>query len=131
MLFNRITAGWRCSRKSLKGFVKACEVELLGRALVGAPAGFGNPFIFRLIEALRAAGSLYVKEKRVRILPRGVKKALDLSGLPRDVFENAMEAARAAGLIGRNSINEAGLMLLAAVRQMNSGAEGHKLEETD
>ncbi len=108
--------------------------ELLDRALAGVPEGFGNPvnpLVFRLIEALRAVGSLYVKEKRVRILPRNVKKALELSGLPREVFENAMEAARAAGLIGRNSINEAGLMLLAAVRQMNSGAEGHKLEETD
>ncbi len=96
--------------------------ELLDRALAGVPEGFGNPVnpvIFRLIEALRSVGSLYVKEKRVRILPRNFKEALILSGLPEDVFENALEAARAAGFVGRNSVNEAGLLLIEAARLMN------------
>ncbi len=108
--------------------------ELLDRALAGVPEGFGNPvnpIIFRLIEALRAVGNLYVKEKRVRILPRNVKEALEYSGLPKDVFDNALEAARAAGFVGRSSVNEAGLLLLEAAAAMNPGEEVSGLVELE
>ncbi|WP_457637737.1 DUF505 domain-containing protein [Oceanithermus sp.] len=108
--------------------------ELLDRALAGVPEGFGNPvnpIIFRLIEALRSVGNLYVKEKRVRILPRNIKEALELSGLPKDVFDNALEAARAAGLVGRNSVNEAGLLLLEAAARMNPGEDVGGLVELE
>ncbi|WP_456410550.1 DUF505 domain-containing protein [Oceanithermus sp.] len=108
--------------------------ELLDRALAGVPEGFGNPvnpIVFRLIEALRAVGSLYVKEKRVRILPRNVEEALEYSGLPKDVFDNALEAARAAGFVGRNSVNEAGLLLLEAAEKMNPGEDVHGLMELE
>ncbi len=108
--------------------------ELLDRALAGVPEGFGNPVnpvIFRLLEALRAVGSLYVKEKRVRVLPRNLKEALGYSGLPKEVFDNALEAARAAGLVGRNSLNEAGLLLLEAAEAMNPGEEVHGLVELE
>ncbi|HGY10298.1 MAG TPA: DUF505 domain-containing protein [Oceanithermus profundus] len=108
--------------------------ELLDRALAGVPEGFGNPVnpvIFRLLEALRAVGSLYVKEKRVRILPRNLKEALEYSGLPKEVFDDALEAARAAGLVGRSALNEAGLLLLEAAEAMNPGEEVHGLVELE
>lgn len=106
--------------------------ELLDRALAGVPEGFGNPvnpIVFRLIEALRAVGNLYVKEKRVRVLPRNLGEAIEYSGLPKDVFENALEMARAAGFVGRSSVNEAGLLLLEAAEAMNPGEDVHGLVE--
>ncbi|WP_457630589.1 DUF505 domain-containing protein [Oceanithermus sp.] len=114
--------------------VETTAGELLDRALAGVPEGFGNPVnpvIFRLIEALRSVGNLYVKEKRVRILPRNLKEALEASGLPKDVFDNALEAARVAGFVGRNSVNEAGLLLLEAAALMNPGEEVSGLVELE
>jgi len=106
--------------------------ELLDRALAGVPEGFGNPvtpLVVRLLRALREVGTLYVKEKRVRILPRNIEAAIRLSGLSKEAWENAMEAARVAGFVGRNSVNEAGLLLLEVAEKMNPGEEVHGLVE--
>ncbi len=106
--------------------------ELLDRALAGVPEGFGNPvtpLVVRLLRALREVGTLYVKEKRVRILPRNIEAAIRLSGLSKEAWENAMEAARVAGFVGRNSVNEAGLLILEVAEKMNPGEEVHGLVE--
>ncbi len=96
------------------------------RALAGVPMGFGNPInpvIVRLLKALADVGTLYVKERKIRVLPRQWKEAIRRSGLPRETFDNALEMARAAGLVGRANINEAGLLVLEALERMQPQAD--------
>ena len=94
----------------------------MDEALSGTPAGLGNPInplIYRVLEALRKVGTLYVKEEKVRILPRNIKEALKLSGLSKDAFDDAVKVAKVAGFLGKNSITRAGLLVLEAVKEMN------------
>ncbi|MGB9794225.1 DUF505 domain-containing protein [Caldisericum exile] len=97
--------------------------KLMDKALSGVPTGLGfpvNPLLVRVLRALREVGTLYVKERKVRILPKNIKEALKISGLSKDAFQDAIELARAAGYIGETSINEQGLLLLEAVEKMSS-----------
>jgi hypothetical protein len=96
---------------------------LMDKALSGVPTGLGfpvNPLLVRVLMALREVGTLYVKERKVRILPKNIKEALKISGLSKEAFQDALELARAAGFIGETSINEQGLLLLDAVEKMSS-----------
>ncbi|WP_456370095.1 DUF505 domain-containing protein [Thermodesulfatator atlanticus] len=100
--------------------------ELLDRAVSGVSKNFGhpiNPLIYRVLKALAEVGTLFVKERRIRILPKNIKEAVKKSGLPRDVFDEALKAARHAGYVGKNTITEAGYLVLQAVEKMNPHEE--------
>ncbi len=100
--------------------------ELLDRAVSGVPKNFGhpiNPLIYRVLKALAEVGTLFVKEKRIRILPRNIKEAISRSGLPKEIFDETLKAARHAGYVGKNTITEAGYLVLQAVEKMNPHEE--------
>ncbi len=100
--------------------------EKFDKALAGAPEGLGNPItpvIYRVLEALKKVGTLYVKEKKVRVLPKNIKEALKLSGLSNEAFEDALKVARVAGFVGKNSVTTAGLLILEGAEKANPSAE--------
>ncbi len=100
--------------------------ELLDRAISGVPSGVGEPvtpLMIRLLRALRHVGTLYVKERKVRVLPRNIREAMRYSGLAPEQFEKVLAVARAAGFVGQNTINESGLLLLEAAEAMSPSAE--------
>ncbi len=90
-------------------------------ALSGVPTSIGfplNPLIVRLLKALKEVGTLYVKEHKVRILPRNIEKAIKISGLSPETFKKMLKVAELAGWVGKSSITSAGLWLLEAVELM-------------
>ncbi|WP_457625451.1 DUF505 domain-containing protein [Persephonella sp.] len=96
--------------------------KLIKKALSGVPEGIANPInplIVRILQAIKQVGNLYVKEKRVRVLPKNWEEAVRLSGLDKETFEKEIAVARLAGFIGRTSIHESGLEILEAVELLN------------
>ncbi len=98
-----------------EGIVLTEDGKLLKRALAGAPDSLGNPInplMVRVLKAIAQVGTLYVKEKKVRILPRQIQEAIRLSGLEPERFQKELVILRSAKLMGQNTINEAGILIL-------------------
>ena len=79
-----------------------------------------TPDIINVLRALKEVGSLYVKERKVRILPDNWKKALKLLQMDLETFENTLTLLRRARYIGANGINESGLLLIEAAEELEN-----------
>jgi len=96
--------------------------KLIKKALAGVPEGIGNPvnpIIVRILQAIKEVGNLYIKEKRIRILPRNWEQAIRLSGLDPETFNKELTVMRLAGFIGKTSVTEAGMEILEAAELIN------------
>ncbi len=96
--------------------------KLIKRALAGTPEGIANPInpiIVRILQAIKEAGNLYIKERKVRILPKNWEKAIKISGIDPETFNKELAVMRLAGFIGKTSITEAGMDILEAVELLN------------
>ncbi|MBX5449461.1 MAG: DUF505 family protein [Thermogemmatispora sp.] len=90
--------------------------QLLARAVSGATklAHPITPRIVRLLEAMRQVGTLYVKERKVRLQPEQWKEVERLAGLGPQEFIETRHVARMGHYIGEVTLNEAGLEVLEA-----------------
>jgi hypothetical protein len=107
--------------------------KLLDQALLSVPKGAGfpvTPIVVRVLQALKKVGTLYVKEQKVRILPRNVAEAKRISGLSDETFAEALQVARLFGYVGYNNLTDTGMMLLEAVEKMNTPVATRYVEES-
>jgi len=106
--------------------------KLLDQALLSVPKGAGfpvTPIVVRVLQALKNVGTLYVKEQKVRILPRNVAEAKRISGLSDETFAEALQVARLFGYVGYNNLTDTGMILLEAVEKMNTPVATRYVEE--
>lgn len=107
--------------------------KLLDQALLSVPKGAGfpvTPIVVRVLQALKKVGTLYVKEQKVRILPRNVAEAKRISGLSDETFAEALQVARLFGYVGYNNLTDTGMILLEAVEKMNTPFATRYVEES-
>lgn len=106
--------------------------QLLAKAVTGA-RHLGHPVtptIVRLLAAIRQVGTLYVKERKVRIQPQQWVEVERLTGLGPQEFKEAVHIARMGQYIGEVHITEAGLDLLAVLEILNNSAVGFQGDRT-
>lgn len=113
-----------------KGFVEILPTGIvvlteagvyMKRALAGVTSGFGNPVtphLVRVLEAIREVGTLYEKEKKIRVRPDRWKKVEKLSGLDAETFAEVLRIARMTKFIGTNSLTQAGYYLLQSLDEL-------------
>ncbi len=95
--------------------------QMMKKALSGVPVGIGTPvtpIVIRLLQAIRKVGGTYVKENRIRIKPENWKAIEREVGVDPETFNDAMLLAKNAKYIGKDSVTEAGRMLLEAVDKL-------------
>jgi len=96
--------------------------KLIKKAVAGAPSGMSNPLTplgMRILIALQKIGSLYTKEKKIRILPKNWATAYKVAGLDPETFNKELKVLRMAGFVGTNSLTEAGILALEAFKLVN------------
>jgi hypothetical protein len=96
--------------------------EILAKAVSGA-RHLGHPVtpaIVRLLAAIRQVGTLYVKERKVRIQPEQWEEVERLTALGPREFKETVQVARVGQYIGEANITEAGMDLLTVQEQLKS-----------
>ncbi len=91
------------------------------RALAGVTSGFGNPVtphLIRVLEAVREVGTLYEREKKIRVRPDRWKRVEKLSGLDPETFSEVVRIARMTKFLGTNTVTDAGYNLLLALDEL-------------
>ena len=125
---------WACEKLEARGLLERLvdgqivrtEAGLLLAKAVSGALQLGHPVtptIVRLVAAIRQVGTLYVKERRVRIMPEQWAEVERLTGLGPQEFQETVHLARMGHYIGKVSITEAGLDLLAVQEQLNNGRD--------
>lgn len=95
--------------------------RLIKKALSGTPEGIANPInpiIVRILKAIKETGNLYIKERKIRILPKNLKDVMTLANIDAETFNKELTVMRLAGFIGKTSITEAGMDILEAVETL-------------
>ncbi len=95
--------------------------QMVKQATTGLAGDFKYPVtpdIINMLRALKEVGSLYVKERKVRILPDNWKKALKLLQMDLETFENTLTLLRRARYVSANGITENGLLLIEAAEEL-------------
>ncbi len=108
-----------------EGLVLTKAGELIKEAVSSIPEGLGNPinpFMFRIVKAISEVGNLYVKEEKVRILPKQFEEVEKRTGLDHETFLNELSLLRLIGILGQNSLHRSGLALLKAVEEIQKEA---------
>ncbi len=104
------------------GMVTLTEAGLyMKRALAGVTSGFGNPVtphLVRVLEAIREVGTLYEREKKIRVRPDRWKRVEKLSGLDPETFSEVLRVARLAKFLGTNTLTDAGYYLLLSLDEL-------------
>ncbi len=113
-----------------KGFVEILPTDIvvlteagvyMKRALSGVTSGFGNPVtphLYRVLQAIREVGTLYERERKIRVRPDRWKKVEKLSGLDPETFSEVVRIARMAKFLGTNTLTHAGYYLLLALDEL-------------
>jgi hypothetical protein len=124
-------AAWACEKLEASGvvnrlvdgqIVRTETGELLAKAVSGALslAHPVTPTLLRVLAAIRQVGTLYAKERKVRIQPHAWEEAERLTGLSPQEFREAVHIARLGHYLGETTLTEAGLNLLEVQEQLKS-----------